>query len=137
MLATEILDQADLAVDGAVAELLAETHARRALDLSDLSPVQQARLIADRTVDVLPSVDTLAETIERCQAAGGQLIVKFGIDPTGADVHLGHVVPMLVMSRFQRMGHDVVLIVGDVTDRCAPTGAWGCCVRLMSWIVDA
>lgn len=119
----EILERADLAVDGAVAELLAETHARRALDLSDLSPVQQARLIADRTVDVLPSVDTLAETIEQRQAADGHLVVKFGIDPTGADVHLGHVVPMLVMSRFQRMGHDVVLIVGDVTAKIGdPSG---------------
>ena len=119
----ELLERADFAVDNTVAELLAETHARRVLDLSDLSPTQQAGLIADRTVDVLPSVDALAETIARRQAAGGQLVVKFGIDPTGADVHLGHVVPMLVMSRFQRMGHDVVLIVGDVTAKIGdPSG---------------
>jgi tyrosyl-tRNA synthetase len=27
------------------------------------------------------------------------------VDPTGAEVHLGYTVPMLILSRFQRMGH--------------------------------
>ena len=50
-------------------------------------------------------------------------MAKFGIDPTGAEVHLGHAVPMLVLSRFQRMGHQVVFIVGDVTAKIGdPSG---------------
>lgn len=36
---------------------------------------------------------------------GRRLVVKFGIDPTAADVHVGHAVPMLIASRLQRMGH--------------------------------
>ena len=49
--------------------------------------------------------------------------MKFGIDPTAADVHIGHAVPMIVASRFQRMGHRVVFIVGDVTGKIGdPSG---------------
>lgn len=43
------------------------------------------------------------------------LTVKLGIDPTSADVHLGHAVPVIVLNRFQRMGHHVLLIIGDIT----------------------
>jgi len=95
-----------------VLSVLAE---RRRLDLSDLPFADQARLIASRTIDVLPSVDHLAERIGAAAAGGRRFVVKFGIDPTGADVHLGHAVPMILASRFQRMGHHVVIIVGDIT----------------------
>ena len=54
------------------------------------------------------------------------LTVKFGIDPTAADVHVGHTVPMILAARFQRMGHRVVFIVGDVTARIGdPSGRSG------------
>jgi tyrosyl-tRNA synthetase len=109
----------DLADGEVVAELLGETEARRHLDLSDLTPAEQARLIAGRAVDVLPSAEGLAEEIGK----GRPLTVKFGIDPTAADVHLGHAVPMLVLSRFQRMGHRVVVLIGDVTAKIGdPSG---------------
>lgn len=113
----------DLSSDTTVEELLAETGARRHLDLSDLGPEEQAALIAGRTVGVLPSQDALASAIEAARAEGRPLRVKLGIDPTSSDVHLGHTVPMIVLSRFQRMGHDIVLIVGDITARIGdPSG---------------
>jgi tyrosyl-tRNA synthetase len=61
-------------------------------------------------VDVLPE-GRLAE-----QLAGGRpLRVKLGIDPTTADIHLGHTVVLEKLSEFQREGHTVVLIIGDFT----------------------
>lgn len=96
-------------------EVLALLAERRRMDLSDLTPAAQAELIASRSVDVLPSVEGLGERIAASSAAGRDFVVKFGIDPTGADVHLGHAVPMILASRFQRMGHHVVIIVGDIT----------------------
>jgi tyrosyl-tRNA synthetase len=100
----------------AVLELLAE---RRTLDLTDLPPAEQADLIAARSAQVLPSREELASRL----SAGRPLVVKFGIDPTAADVHLGHAVPIILASRFQRMGHRVVLIVGDVTAKIGdPSG---------------
>ncbi len=92
---------------------------RRSLDLSDLSSAEQCGLIASRSAELLPGAGRLDSLL----AAGRPLVVKFGIDPTAEDVHIGHAVPMIVASRFQRMGHRVVFIVGDVTGRIGdPSG---------------
>jgi tyrosyl-tRNA synthetase len=57
---------------------------------------------------------------------GGPLRVKFGIDPTTPDVHLGHCVPLVKLAQFQRAGHTVVLIIGDYTARVGdPSGRSG------------
>jgi tyrosyl-tRNA synthetase len=61
-------------------------------------------------VDVLPQ-GRLAEQL----AAGRPLRVKLGIDPTTADIHLGHTVVLEKLREFQDAGHLVVLIIGDFT----------------------
>jgi len=54
---------------------------------------------------------------------GRPLRVKFGIDPTAPDVHLGHVVPLTKLREFQERGHLVILIIGDYTARVGdPSG---------------
>ena len=56
-------------------------------------------------------------------AAGRPLRVKLGIDPTTADIHLGHTVVLEKLREFQAAGHAVVLIVGDFTARVGdPSG---------------
>lgn len=118
-----ILGGADLGADYTVAALLGETTARRSLDLSDLSPQEQAALVEGRAVNLIPSAAVLAEKIEAAQAAGRALVIKYGIDPTSPDVHLGHAVPIIIAGRFQRMGHHVVFIIGDVTAKIGdPSG---------------
>ncbi len=44
-----------------------------------------------------------------------KLKIKMGIDPTGPDVHLGHLLPILVLRQFQKAGHKIDLIIGDFT----------------------
>jgi tyrosyl-tRNA synthetase len=61
-------------------------------------------------VDVLPE-GRLAEQLR----GDKPLRVKLGIDPTTADIHLGHTVVLEKLAEFQRAGHQVVLIVGDFT----------------------
>jgi tyrosyl-tRNA synthetase len=69
-------------------------------------------------VDVLPA-GRLAEQL----AGGGPLRVKLGIDPTTADIHLGHTVVLEKLREFQQAGHTVVLIIGDFTARVGdPSG---------------
>jgi tyrosyl-tRNA synthetase len=69
-------------------------------------------------VDVLPE-GGLAQQLER----GRPLRVKLGIDPTTADIHLGHTVVLEKLAEFQRAGHTVVLIIGDFTARVGdPSG---------------
>jgi tyrosyl-tRNA synthetase len=51
------------------------------------------------------------------------LRIKLGIDPTGADIHFGHSIPVRKLRAFQDAGHTAVLIIGDFTARIGdPTG---------------
>ena len=69
-------------------------------------------------VDVLPA-GRLAEQL----AEDRPLRVKLGIDPTTADIHLGHTVVLEKLREFQQAGHRVVLIIGDFTARVGdPSG---------------
>ena len=64
-----------------------------------------------------------AEELERKLTTGRPLRVKFGIDVTSPDVHIGHGIPLQRMAAFQAEGHKGVLIVGDYTTRIGdPSG---------------
>lgn len=47
--------------------------------------------------------------------SGKVLRIKLGIDPTGPKIHLGRAVALRKLREFQRLGHQVVFIVGDFT----------------------
>ncbi len=57
----------------------------------------------------------LRAKLERSHKTGQPLRVKYGIDPTGFDVHLGHTVPLRKLRQFQELGHTAVLIIGTAT----------------------
>ncbi|MGZ5023506.1 MAG: tyrosine--tRNA ligase, partial [Chthoniobacterales bacterium] len=46
---------------------------------------------------------------------GRPLKIKLGVDPTSADLHLGHAVVLRKLRQFQDLGHEAVLIIGDFT----------------------
>jgi tyrosyl-tRNA synthetase len=61
--------------------------------------------------------------VRRIQTSDRPLRVKLGIDPTGADIHLGHSIPVRKLRAFQDAGHTAVLIIGDFTARIGdPSG---------------
>jgi tyrosyl-tRNA synthetase len=121
--ASALLADADLSDENVVRQLLELTYARRRMDLTDLSPAEQASLIAERSEQLQPSPESLAKRVIEASEKGRPFIAKLGIDPTGAELHIGHTVPMMMLSRFQRMGHLVVFIVGDVTAKIGdPSG---------------
>ncbi|HEY4500019.1 MAG TPA: tyrosine--tRNA ligase [Candidatus Paceibacterota bacterium] len=55
------------------------------------------------------------EALEAALRGKKKLRVKFGIDPTSPDLHLGHTVPLRKLKQFQDAGHQVVLVIGDFT----------------------
>lgn len=62
----------------------------------------------------------MAEIIERpvleaLLASGEPLRVKQGFDPTRPNLHLGHAVGLRKLRAFARLGHEVVVIIGDYT----------------------
>src|SRR3989344_430283 len=44
-----------------------------------------------------------------------KLRVKFGTDPTSPNIHYGRAVPIMKLRDFQKLGHQIVLIIGDFT----------------------
>ena len=54
---------------------------------------------------------------------GRSLRIKFGVDPTAPDIHLGHTVPLEKLRQFQELGHQAILLIGDFTATVGdPTG---------------
>jgi len=47
--------------------------------------------------------------------SGKTLRIKFGVDPTSPDLHLGHCVILRKLKQFQLLGHKVIFLIGDFT----------------------
>ncbi|HBI46856.1 MAG TPA: tyrosine--tRNA ligase [Planctomycetales bacterium] len=75
---------------------------------------EQLDLIRRGAEQITPEAD-LRRKLERSVRTGTPLRVKYGIDPTGIDVHLGHTVPLRKLRLFQELGHQAVLIIGNYT----------------------
>src|ERR1051325_2914020 len=65
----------------------------------------------------------LAGALARAAKEGRPLRVKFGMDPSSPDIHLGHTVPIRKLKAFQDLGHEVIYLIGDFTAQIGdPTG---------------
>jgi len=53
--------------------------------------------------------------LEQALLSSKKLRIKFGIDPTTPNIHLGRAVPLLKLKDFQQLGHRIVFIIGDFT----------------------
>lgn len=97
---------------------------------------EQLALIRRGTEKILPE-EELVGRLKQSRETGVPLRVKYGIDPTGVDVHLGHTVPMRKMRQFQELGHQAVIIIGDYTARVGdPSGRDSTRARLTGEQVD-
>lgn len=77
--------------------------------------VEAQLAIIRRGVERIVPEEELRQKLERSVRTGQPLRVKYGIDPTGIDVHLGHTVPLRKLRQFQELGHQAVLIIGNYT----------------------
>src|SRR5438874_12918211 len=80
-----------------------------------MKPVNEQLALIRRGVHQIVPEDEMVKKLERSVATGKPLRVKYGIDPTGIDVHLGHTVAMRKLRVFQELGHQAVLIIGNYT----------------------
>lgn len=90
-------------------------------------PTQQLDWLFRGIVEIFPhqpdSSDGTENLAQRLAQTERPLRIKLGIDPTGADIHLGHSIPLRKLRAFQDAGHTAVLIIGDFTARIGdPTG---------------
>lgn len=78
-------------------------------------PVDEQLAIIRRGIEKIVPEAELAQKLEQSRKTGTPLRVKYGIDPTGIDVHLGHTVPLRKIRQFQQLGHQAVIIIGNYT----------------------
>jgi tyrosyl-tRNA synthetase len=78
------------------------------------SVAEQLEMIRRGAEQIVPEAELLRK-LERSVQTGKPLRIKYGIDPTGIDVHLGHTVPLRKLRVFQELGHRAVLIIGNYT----------------------
>lgn len=58
-----------------------------------------------------------------CETTGTPAVGYLGSDPTGDSLHVGHLVPLMMMRWFQKCGHKPILLVGGATARIGdPSG---------------
>lgn len=73
------------------------------------------RLIDELTSRGVEEIIPSKESLKKLLSSGKRLRIKLGIDPTSPHLHLGRSVPLLKLRDFQRLGHQVVFIIGDAT----------------------
>lgn len=68
-------------------------------------------ILTRSVAEILPSKEELKQLL----LSGKKLRIKHGMDPTGPKIHLGRAISFWKLKKFQDMGHQIVLIIGDFT----------------------
>lgn len=81
--------------------------------------VQSVYMTKKATIEALLSrgvEEVIIQTdLQKALEQGKKLRVKFGIDPTGDKIHIGHAVVYWKLRAFQELGHQVIILIGDYT----------------------
>ena len=82
------------------------------------SYIDEKELLERGVVQILPDKASLQKRL-----AQGKIRLYLGIDPTGAQLHLGHAVALRKLQQFALAGHEVILLIGNGTVKIGdPTG---------------
>ena len=69
------------------------------------------------------NIDGFDAYLYDCEKAGVPAVGYLGSDPTGDSLHVGHIVPLMMMRWFQKCGHKPLTLVGGATARIGdPSG---------------
>lgn len=69
------------------------------------------------------NIDGFDAYLSDCEKKGVPAVGYLGSDPTGDSLHVGHIVPVMMMRWFQKCGHKPLMLVGGATARIGdPSG---------------
>ena len=75
---------------------------------------------------LIRGVDTVyptKEALEKVLRSGKKLRLYQGFDPSGIQLHIGHLTGLMKLRQFQRLGHHVIFLIGDGTGQAGdPSG---------------
>jgi len=85
-----------------------------------LKQMDETQTLLTRGVDkVYPSKEILEEVLK----SGKKLTLYQGFDPTGVQMHLGHMIGLRKLAQWQTLGHKVIFLIGDGTGQAGdPSG---------------
>jgi tyrosyl-tRNA synthetase len=92
-----------------------QAAANKLTQLTVSEDVSRALAITLRGCEELIPQEEWVKKLARSQASGVPLRIKFGMDPTAPDLHLGHTVVLNKMRQLQDLGHTVIPLIGDFT----------------------
>jgi len=75
---------------------------------TDPKKIEEA--LTQKVVQILPSKSRLKHSMQT-----RRIRLYLGIDPTGANLHLGHTITLRKLQEFARLGHEAILVVGSGT----------------------
>ncbi|MFZ5437545.1 MAG: tyrosine--tRNA ligase [Patescibacteria group bacterium] len=79
-------------------------------------PIEE--VISRGVAEILPNKETFLTKLKT-----NKIKLYLGIDPTGANLHLGHSVVLRKLQQFAKLGHEVILLIGNGTVKIGdPTG---------------
>lgn len=80
-----------------------------------------------RGVDkIYPSKDILENIVK----SGKKLTLYMGFDPTGDKLHVGHMVGLMKLSQWQKLGHHVIFLIGVRERIYSSIDVYGCSDRI-------
>lgn len=84
-------------------------------------------ILTRSVAEILPSKDFLKKEL----LSGRKLRLYIGADATGAALHLGHATNFIILEKFRKLGHKVIILIGDFTARIGdPTDKTAARVKL-------
>lgn len=84
----------------------------------DTNPKKIEELLTRRVERIV-----VRKNLEEKLRSGKKLRIKWGVDPSRPDIHIGHSIVLKKLQKFQELGHQVVFIVGDFTGQIGdPSG---------------
>jgi len=93
------------------------------LDEKILSEVERQFKILKRGCEEIISESELKQRLYNSIKESRPLKIKYGIDPTGDSIHIGHAVVMRKLREFQDLGHEIQFLIGSYTAKIGdPTG---------------
>src|SRR5438105_689129 len=83
-------------------------------------PMDKVQELLTRGVEAIyPS----KEEVEKVLRSGKKLRLYQGFDPTGTQLHIGHMVGLRKLAQWQELGHHVIFLIGDGTGQAGdPSG---------------
>lgn len=87
--------------------------------ITDIEIIKNVISSFARTTDEIFTLEELKKAL----SSGKQLKIKYGVDVTAPNMHIGHAVNLWMMRQLQELGHKVIFLIGDFTTQIGdPTG---------------